>query len=151
MRGCAHERKGGRSDVTGTATDNNTGLIWLQNANCGGTKTWAVALAYCAALANGSCGLTDGSVAGDWRLPNRFELESLLHLGYCTPALSNAAGDGQWTSGDAFVGAVSDDYWSSTTHAWFTGYAWIVYLSYGLVGYDGKTGTSFVWPVRGGD
>ena len=28
----------------GTVTDNLTGLIWLKNANCFGTRTWATAL-----------------------------------------------------------------------------------------------------------
>jgi len=59
----------------GTITDNLTGLIWLKNANCFGTQTWAQALTDANRLANGACGLTDGSVAGDWRLPNVRELD----------------------------------------------------------------------------
>ena len=31
-------------------------------------------------LANGACGLTDGSTTGDWRLPNEKELHSLIDL-----------------------------------------------------------------------
>ena len=54
----------------GTVTDNLTGLIWLKNANCFGQRTWANALSDCNNLASGSCGLTDGSSAGDWSLPN---------------------------------------------------------------------------------
>lgn len=54
-------------------------------------------------LADGACGLTDGSVAGDWRLPNVRELYSLIHLQFFFPALSNAAGTARWTNGDAFT------------------------------------------------
>ncbi len=71
----------------GTVTDNLTALIWLKNTNCFGVRTWNNALSDCNGLENGECGLTDGSSAGDWRLPNRFELESLLDIGNYNPAL----------------------------------------------------------------
>ena len=54
----------------GTITDNLTGLVWLAQADCLGKIEWLAALAAANALADGQCGLTDGSVAGDWRLPN---------------------------------------------------------------------------------
>jgi len=62
----------------GTVTDNLTGLIWLKNANCDGGKNWENALTWCNALASGSCGLSDGSSVGDWRLPNINEFSSLF-------------------------------------------------------------------------
>ena len=62
----------------GTVTDNLTGLIWLKNANCFGAKDWAMALSDANTLNNGECGLTDGSVEGDWRLPNVREMQSLI-------------------------------------------------------------------------
>jgi hypothetical protein len=71
----------------GTVTDNQTGLIWLKDADCFGTRTWSNALSDCNGLADGSCGLTDGSSAGDWRLPNLFELESLRNMGNGNPCL----------------------------------------------------------------
>jgi hypothetical protein len=71
----------------GTVTDNLTGLIWLKNANCFGRRTWNQALSECNNLANGSCGLTDGSSAGDWRLPNVRELQSLVDYSRYDPAL----------------------------------------------------------------
>jgi hypothetical protein len=147
----------------GTVADNLTGLIWLQNANCfEGQLPWAQALARSNALfdgcttcggSEGDCGLSDGSVAGDWRLPNRFELESLLDLGFRQPALSNAAGTAQWVEGDAFSGVQSAEmlfYWSSTTVARITDAAWELNLGSGFVGNAFKTGENFVWPVRGG-
>jgi len=67
-------------NTDGTVTDNLTGLIWLKDANCDESKNWANALTWCNSLASGACGLTDNSVAGDWRLPNVKELHSLIDL-----------------------------------------------------------------------
>jgi hypothetical protein len=134
----------------GTVTDNLTGLIWLKDANGFGTRTWANALTDCATLNSGEHGLTDGSAEGDWRLPNVQELQSLIDYGRYNPALCNAAGTGQWTSGDPFTGVQSAYYWSSTTYAGGTTIAWVVPLDVGRVGYDGKSGAHYVWPVRGG-
>ena len=53
----------------------------------GATRSWTDAISDCHGLADGSCGLTDGSSAGDWRFPNRKELESLLDLSQYNPAL----------------------------------------------------------------
>lgn len=106
----------------GTVRDPNTGLIWLRDASCSelagtdesGGATWDVAKAAAAALADGTCGLTDGSSAGDWRLPTISEISDLCDRQYNGPALSNAAGTGQWSEGDAFDGVESDWYWSAT-------------------------------------
>ena len=143
----------------GTVTDNLTGLIWLKNANCAVlAKNWNTAVDYCAALydgctncfGTGDCGLSDDSEAGAWRLPNVKELQSLIDFGWYNPALSDAAGTAKWTDGDAFTDVQSASYWSSTTIAGDTTYAWYVYLYYGHVGYDYKTVAHYVWPVRGG-
>ncbi len=132
----------------GTVTDNLTGLVWLQDANCFGSETWSDALSASNTLAYGYCGLTDGSSAGDWRLPNLRELQSLIAYQYSYPALSDAAGTGIWSEGDAFSGVESGYYWSSTTYADGTGYAWVVYLSVGSVSVGSKSGSYDVWPVR---
>ena len=140
----------------GTVTDNLTGLIWLKKANYKntagdtGTATWANALAFVNALQDGQCGLSDSSSAGDWRLPNVKELLSLIDWAYYEPALSNAAGTAQWTSGDVFTGVQSRYYWSSTTYALNTSYAWFVVLGDGGVDGSSKTINYSVWPVRGG-
>ncbi|MEO5376688.1 MAG: DUF1566 domain-containing protein [Magnetococcus sp. DMHC-6] len=125
----------------GTVTDNLTGLIWLQDANCFGAQIWTSALSSANNLANGFCKLTDGSVVGDWRLPNRKELKSLIDYGNYNPALP---------SGHPFSSVQASTYWSSTTFANDTSIAWIVRLDDGKVGNDRKTGTGYVWPVRGG-
>lgn len=135
----------------GTVTDNLTGLIWTKNANCDGTKLWLDAVDYCNTLADGICGLTDGSIAGDWRLPNVRELHSLIHYGYFNPSLPNTAGNGQWTAEDPFANVLTDWYWSSATSAHDTDYAWFVNFYYGSVSQHDKDGSHHAWCVRGGE
>ncbi len=128
-------------NANGTVTDNLTGLVWLKNANCAGQKTWSDALAGAAALASGSCGLTDGSTVGQWRLPTIKELNSLVNAGAIDPALP---------AGHPFTGVQSSNYWSSTAYAPLADYAWVVRLDVGFVDEGHKTNGIFVWPVRGG-
>ncbi len=128
----------------GTVTDNLTSLIWLQNANCIGAQTWANALAQANGLANGACGggLTDGSAAGDWRLPNRNELKALIDYSKHSPALP---------AGNPFTNVQSNYYWSSSTYAPNTAFAWGVNMNDGPVGSGFfKSASYYVWPVRGG-
>ncbi len=142
----------------GTVTDNLTGLIWLENADCAAaTMDWEDALDFANTLADGSvthnsgdCGLSDLSAEGAWRLPNVRELQSLVHYGVTGPVVPNTAGTGKWTAGDPFSGVQSSSYWSSTTRASHTGYAWIVFMTNGNVSLDFKTFSRRVWPVRGG-
>ena len=74
--------------MDGTVTDHLTGLIWLKNAGCFTPALFAAALTDANQLASGACGLTDGSKAGDWRLPNINELESMVDVSESNPALS---------------------------------------------------------------
>jgi hypothetical protein len=145
-------------NTDGTVTDMLTGLVWLKNANCAtGAMTWQTGLDFANSLYDGSvghnggdCGLTDTSVAGAWRLPSVNELQSLIDYEYFSPALSNAAGTGQWTEGDVFAGVQSSVYWSSTSFALYSSVAWGVYLAPGLVYSYDKADAYDVWPVRGG-
>ena len=153
---------GERSPVTGrftdnsdgTVTDNTTGLIWLKDANCFGLLNWYQAMTAIEGLANGQCGLTDGSSQGDWRLPEKSELQTLLDERYEHPALSNATGTGQWMEGDLFSGVQSNPYWSATAYKNYPDVAWLVLFSQGYMlyyaneSYAHKTGTYYVWPVR---
>jgi hypothetical protein len=134
----------------GTVTDNLTKLIWLKDAGCAVAKNWADALTFCNTLASGNCGLSDGSQAGDWRLPNLRELHSLLHYGF-TPTLPNTAGTGPWTEGDPFTNVPDYWYWSSTTYMHSPpDYAWHVTMHTGDVTAADKLNALPVWPVRGG-
>ncbi len=128
-------------NLDGTVTDNLTGLIWLQNANCFGMRSWTNALSDANSLASGSCGLTDGSTAGDWRLPNVRELHSLADYGQYNPSLP---------SGHPFSVVASGMYWSSDTVVFSTNYALYVHFYYGYVDEIFKTNANYVWPVRGG-
>jgi hypothetical protein len=62
----------------GTVTDTLTNLVWLKNANCFGSLTWDNAMSSTGLIRSGWCELSDGSVAGDWRLP---DIEELIDLG----------------------------------------------------------------------
>jgi hypothetical protein len=134
----------------GTVTDTWSSLIWLKNAKCLGHHDWDGAMQITAILANGQCGLSDGSTAGMWRLPTKLEWGAMRDINYSEPALSNAAGTGQWTEGDAFTNVQSSYYWSSTSHADDTSHAWFLNLSDGGIHNSVKTDTRGVWAVRGG-
>ncbi len=159
-----------------TVTDNLTGLIWLKDANCiattypefdndeavgdfegtwkstagDGKVIWQHALDFVAGINDGTypnC----GAGATDWRLPNRFELESLLTLEYTTYAVPDTAGTGQWSEGDPFNNLQSFSYWSSTTYVDRPDIAWFVQMGSGSVGKSIKTDYYFyIWPVRTG-
>jgi len=103
-------------NLDGTITDNLTGLIWLKNADCFGERQWEYALSDVMGLSRGYCGLSDGSGPFDWRLPNRFELESLLVPCFWAPALGDTEGFAQWSEGDPFNNVRFDGYWTSTTN-----------------------------------
>jgi hypothetical protein len=134
----------------GTITDNLTKLIWMKNANAFGTKTWAQALTIASNLQSGDAGLTDGSQPGDWRLPNRKELESLVDCQFWDPPLPNTLGTGKWAEGNPFQVVQSSSYWSSSTYADSTAYAWFAHFNDGYVnGYD-KSINYYVWCVRAG-
>jgi hypothetical protein len=125
----------------GAVTDNLTGLVWLKNANCFGTLVWATAITSASSLASGACGLTDGSTAGQWRLPSRKELQSLVDRSKVNPALS---------AGHPFSAVQADVYWSSSTYAGNTTGAWYVSMYDGVVYGGNKANGSYVWPVRSG-
>ena len=144
----------------GTVTDNITGLVWLTKANCiatdypdfdaegtagDGLVTWPTALDFVAGLnaATYDCGDTSngGGNQVDWRLPNEKELYSLIDFSRYDPALPDS---------NLFPDLQSFWYWSSTTVAGATGYAWNVNLFDGDKGGGIKGGVSYVWPVRAG-
>jgi hypothetical protein len=60
----------------GTLYQPSKKLTWLKDANCYGTLTWNEAVIKVNDLSSGKCGLSDGSKAGDWRLPYSGELQN---------------------------------------------------------------------------
>ena len=141
----------------GTVRDIDSGLIWLKDANCSelegtdasGKADWVTANSAADSLSNGTCGLIDGTSAGDWRLPTHDEWWSFVDsINYSDPVLCNAAGTAQWSEGDPFTGVQSDSYWSSTTYADDNGRAWYMDMNVGFSGILYKSSISSVWPVR---
>lgn len=133
----------------GTITDNLTGLIWLKSGDCFGSLHWQTALDKVFDLNTNPGTYTCGGYTAtynDWVLPNVNELESLVNAE--EPDLPT------WLNEQGFVNVQSDQsdrYWSSTTDAHFTDFAWVVYMDGGYVYKDYKTSNSnHVWPVRAG-
>ncbi len=125
-----------------------TGLVWLQDTYCEEFTqyvTLAEALTTANGLASGDCGLSDGSVAGDWRLPNIRELLSLAGYGHVSSIPNRIL-----PPGHPFLNVNSEEYWSSTTfvvdptraYTWFLDDA-------GFSPYLAKDDTAAIWPVRG--
>jgi hypothetical protein len=135
----AQSGTGGRftDNGNGTVTDNQTGLIWLKNANCDGQKNWNDADTWATTtLAHGICSLSDGSKTGDWRLPTKEEWEALVDTSQNNPALP---------PGHPFTNVQWSKYWSSTTEST---YRYNANLSNGEMWDDAVTNTFYVWSVR---
>lgn len=119
----------------GTVLDRWTYVRWLKDTNCFYNKVnWYDAMLLTVKLASGQCGLTDGSVAGDWRLPSGNELsfmssESVSEAElYATFAVDYYYYASYWTSSqvnDSFMvvrlypGAVLGPFNASTTTEYF--------------------------------
>lgn len=118
------------------AEDRSTGLIWPRSANTlGYPLSWADALAAVADM-NRSAFLG----FDDWRMPNRVELRSLVDHAARQPALP---------PGHPFRDVFLGWYWTSTTKAGQTAYAWNVHLEGGRMFYSRKDEFRLLWPVRG--
>jgi hypothetical protein len=130
----------------GTVTDNLTGLIWLSDANCAtfaAPENWINALSDCNGLASGACGLSDGSTAGTWRLPNRLEMLSLVDSELIDPSLPLGYDS-------YFTRVVIARYWTSTTNAKYPNLAFGVHLAAAVMDQADKFSTfNYVWCVRG--
>jgi hypothetical protein len=120
----------GVPNANGTVTDG--GLVWLQNANCFGKQNWNQAMSSARSLKSGSCGLSDGSTAGQWRLPTIDELQN------------------RYRSKQGFNNVQANWYWSSSTNTYNSGAAWGVGMYDGSAEGSSKGNNGYVWPVRAG-
>ncbi len=123
----------------GTATDQGTGLMWMQStADINGDEDmddndrlpWKDALEYCENL-----NFADYT---DWRLPNERELRSIVKDDTFNPAI------------DPVFDCELSPYWSSTSLASDASYAWFVNFAVGGDNWQNKTNHNYVRCVRGG-
>jgi len=118
-----------RDSGTKIVTDSETGLQWQDNESV--SMTWQNAINYCEDLTLGS--------HSDWRLPNRNELDTLVDDTKFNPSMSHV-----------FEVFVSNYYWSSTTSANDSSYAWLVYFYVGGQSNNDKSNNHYVRCVRAG-
>ena len=137
----------------GTVYDERTGLLWLKNANCYAEQDWDPAMLSAAGLNSGECGLTDGSVEGDWRLPTRAELMQFNEEDWPATWYQDAPFDFD-------VGEHMLWYWSGTECHWGSQEEWDGALCYNVyysdwttcrVKYSTSEGKPKAWPVRSGN
>jgi len=107
--------------------------MWVRFPDFTG-RGWTTALSYANGLS--LCGY------GDWRLPNRKELRSLINYGQTDTTA--------WLNTQGFVNVQASGYWTSTTYAYDTTQAWYVGMGVGPVFADNKSNTHYAWPVRAG-
>ena len=141
-----------------TVTDNLTGLIWSRDADLMVTRDPGFDGDYLAG--NSWESANDGAVSwqhaldyirklnaekyqghGDWRLPNRDELASLIDWQQAYPAA--------WLFALGFVNVPADYYWSSSNDPVYNDAAWFVDMGSGYIDSYYKTDNHYVWPVRG--
>jgi len=121
------------SRSNGVVTDSKTGLQWQDDYSDNGGDIkyakWTDAIAYCEDLTLGG--------HSDWRLPNKKELLSIVDYGKYNPSIDTV-----------FTHTASNYYWSSTTRAYYTDLAWIVYFHFGSTYYYPKSDDRYVRCVR---
>jgi hypothetical protein len=101
------------TDTDGEVADLVTGLVWEQ-AVAAGPVDHAAAVSAC---------------SGDWRLPKRYELQTILHYGIAETATWYIDTDGFYVPGSG-----SGDFWTATDVAGTAGaQAWIVGFKNGTV------------------
>ncbi len=113
----------------GNGTVTVAGKIWLKDAGCIGLglKTWDTAKSNASGMVSGRCGLSDQSVAGDWRLPTQGELLDVF------------------SSKSLFLNVQSSYYWSGSTSN--SGTPWSCHVN-GTCLPLAKSNLSYVWLVR---
>jgi hypothetical protein len=112
--------------------DRETGLVW-ERTPVTGKLVWN--------LARGGCYKREVANRFGWRLPTIEELSSLVDNGNSNPSLP---------AGHPFNIQLDNPYWTTTSVAWFTTYAYTVRFSNGNINEDPKGSSCYYWCVRGG-
>jgi hypothetical protein len=157
----------------GTITDNQTGLMWEKKDQAGGIHDYSNSYTWCKDVSpmDGICDTAgvpmDGTITttflatlngsafaghSDWRIPNRFELETIANLQNVVPAVDTVFNTGCVASCTVTSCSCtqSDLYWSATTYQVNPSNAWGVFFDVGNVNVLIKSGTRYVRAVRGG-
>jgi len=115
----------------GTVNDEVTGLIWQQEEP-DIAMSWEEALTYCENFTLGE--------SSDWRVPDVYELQSIVDYGRYDPSIDPIY----------FPGTKDSAYWSSSPDASDPDYAWVVLFSFSNIQPSNKTGLKY-WArcVRG--
>ncbi|MDA8140178.1 MAG: DUF1566 domain-containing protein [Desulfobacteraceae bacterium] len=122
--------------------DNVTGLIWENKTDDGGihdkdnTYTWQGAQDIFIAQLNAQ------NFGGhhDWRMPRAIEFSMIVNAARYNPSVNT----------NYFANTMPTYYWSSTTSAYGTDYAWYVGFNYGNDSFGAKSNGYHVRAVRGG-
>lgn len=137
-------------EKSGAVLDSLTGLVWpssgsvMQARDPGfdtdffagdGKVTWQRALDYVEKLNR-----ENYLGHNDWHLPNRGELESLVHAGQSRTD--------DWLNLQGFAGVQAESYWSSSTAFPSSGHAAVVDMRYGTLARVAKFDDRYVWPAR---
>ncbi len=120
----------------GVVRDLLTGLVWTKNANINGfPMSWEEGFSFVEQMNEN---FHEG--CNDWRMPNRRELRSLLHMETMNPVLP---------PGHPFENVFHGWYWTSSTAAINKRYAWYIHLGGARMFYGRKDQECLLWPVRG--
>lgn len=111
----------------GTITDGK--LVWLKDANCFGKHSWYDMVDRVRSLSSGSCGLSDKSSAGQWRLPTTTEMLD------------------RYRDKTGFK-SVKEYYWTSSELSSVPDKAYLMDVLRGYGAVYPKTEKYYVWPVR---
>lgn len=139
----------------GTITDEATGLMWEKLSNDGTNHDFDLAYTWTQAFALKVAQLNAFSFAGhtDWRVPNRFEMDTLRDLGASNPATHSVFRTACPPGCTVFTCSCtpSECFWTSTSDHDPPSYAWLVNMDYGYSDSSDKIGsTCRVRGVRGG-
>jgi hypothetical protein len=139
----------------GTITDEATGLEWEKLSNDGSVHDWNNLYTWENAFGKVATLNTMAFAGhGDWRLPNRFELETLINLAGSGPATFSAFATAcpLGCTPTTCSCTVSGFYWSSTSYDPARQVAWCMSFVDGSTDRDLKSpSTHFARAVRGPD
>lgn len=110
-----------------TVTDKRSGLVWIESDE-EIQRTWQEAISYCDEL--------DFAGQTEWRLPTKFELESIVDYSQLFPAIN------------PFMSCESSFYWTITPHVTNSQYAWSVFCPDGADHWVHKSNEYVVRCVR---